>query len=134
MLNPLRWLEGEGFTITYLPVDGTGRVDPEAVRRAVTGETILISIMHANNEVGTIQPLAEIGTIARERGILLHTDAAQSVGKIPTRVDGRQVRRSGEEGRLCPIRSGRFWRGEIPLSHLDIHSNRCAILLPIAVV
>lgn len=87
VLNPLRWLEGQGFTVTYLPVDRTGRIDPEAVRRAVTPETILISIMHANNEVGTIQPLEEIGSIAREHGILFHTDAAQSVGKIPTRVD-----------------------------------------------
>ena len=69
VLNPLRWLEGQGYTVTYLPVDGTGRVDPEAVRRAITRETILISIMHANNEVGTIQPLAEIGAIAREHGI-----------------------------------------------------------------
>jgi len=91
VLNPLRWLEGEGFTVTLLPVDGTGRVDPEAVRRAITGDTILISVMHANNEVGTIQPLAEIGAIAREHGILFHTDAAQSVGKIPTRVDELRV-------------------------------------------
>ncbi|HSR36869.1 MAG TPA: cysteine desulfurase family protein, partial [Desulfurivibrionaceae bacterium] len=87
VLNPLRWLEGQGFTVTYLPVDATGRVEPEAVREAITSETILISIMHANNEVGTIQPLAEISAIARENGVLLHTDAAQSVGKIPTRVD-----------------------------------------------
>jgi cysteine desulfurase len=91
VLNPLHWLEGQGFTVTYLPVDSTGRVDPEAVRQAITGETILISIMHANNEVGTIQPLAEIGAIAHGRGILLHTDAAQSVGKIQTRVDELQV-------------------------------------------
>ncbi len=91
VLNPLHWLEGQGYSVTYLPVDGTGRVDPEAVRRAITRETILISIMHANNEVGTIQPLAEIGAIAREHGILLHTDAAQSVGKIPTRVDDLRV-------------------------------------------
>jgi cysteine desulfurase len=61
------------------------------VRRAITGETILISVMHANNEVGTIQPLAEIGAIARERGVIFHTDAAQSVGKIPTRVDDLRV-------------------------------------------
>lgn len=91
VLNPLHWLEGQGYSVTYLPVDGTGRVDPEAVRRAITRETVLISIMHANNEVGTIQPLAEIGAIAREHGILLHTDAAQSVGKIPTRVDELRV-------------------------------------------
>ena len=91
VLNPLHWLEGQGFSVTYLPVDSTGRVDPERVRQAITCETILISIMHANNEVGTIQPLAEIGAVARENGILFHTDAAQSVGKIPTRVDELRV-------------------------------------------
>ena len=91
VLNPVHWLEGQGFTATYLAVDGAGRIDPRTVRRAVTGETILISVMHANNEVGTIQPLAEIGAIAREKGIIFHTDAAQSVGKIPTRVDDLRV-------------------------------------------
>ena len=87
VLNPLQWLEEQGFTVTLLPVDGSGRVDPEAVRRAVTAGTILISVMHANNEVGTIQPLVEIGAMAHEKGIMFHTDAAQSVGKIPARVD-----------------------------------------------
>jgi cysteine desulfurase len=91
VLNPLHWLEGQGFTVTYLPVDGTGLLAPETVRRAITGETILISVMHANNEVGTIQPLAEIGAIARDKGILFHSDAAQSVGKIPTWVDDLRV-------------------------------------------
>jgi cysteine desulfurase len=86
ILAPCRFLERLGARITYLPVDGTGQVDPEAVRRAITPRTILISIMHANNEVGTIQPVEEIGAIAREHGIRFHTDAAQSVGKIPTRV------------------------------------------------
>ncbi len=87
VLAPCRFLERLGGSITYLPVDRTGRVDPEDVRRAVTSQTILISIMHANNEVGTIQPIEEIGTIAREHGIRFHTDAAQSVGKIPTMVN-----------------------------------------------
>jgi cysteine desulfurase len=91
VLNPLRWLEGQGFAVTYLPVDNTGRVDPDTIREAITGETILISIMHANNEVGTIQSLAEIGAIAHEQRIIFHTDAAQSVGKIPTRVDDLKV-------------------------------------------
>lgn len=86
IINPCRFLERLGATVTYLPVDSFGRVDPEDVRRAVTPATILISVMHANNEVGTIQPLAEIGRIAREHAILFHTDAAQSVGKIPTKV------------------------------------------------
>ena len=91
VLNPLRWLEGHGFNVTFLPVDDKGRVDPETVRQAVSAGTILISIMHANNEVGTIQPLAGIGAIAREHSILFHTDAAQSVGKIPSRVDDLRV-------------------------------------------
>jgi cysteine desulfurase len=87
ILAPCRFLERLGALVTYLPVDGTGRMDPESVREAITPRTVLISVMHANNEVGTIQPIAAIGRIARERGIVLHTDAAQSVGKIPTRVN-----------------------------------------------
>jgi cysteine desulfurase len=82
VLAPCRFLERFGASITYVQVDRTGRIDPEDVRRAVTPQTMLISIMHANNEVGTIQPIEEIGEIARERGIRFHTDAAQSAGKI----------------------------------------------------
>ncbi len=87
VLNTCRYLERHGYRVTYLPVDPEGRVDPNAVARAITPETILITLMHANNEVGTIQPLGAVSQIAREHGILFHTDAAQSVGKIPTRVD-----------------------------------------------
>ncbi|MBM3187715.1 MAG: aminotransferase class V-fold PLP-dependent enzyme [Chloroflexi bacterium] len=90
VLNTCRYLEGRGFRVTYLPVDGYGQVDPDDVTRAITLRTTLISIMHANNEVGTLQPIATIGAVARERGIFLHTDAAQSVGKIPT--DVKQLR------------------------------------------
>lgn len=86
ILNPCRFLERLGARVTCIPVDGAGRVDPGAISQAITPETILISVMHANNEVGTLQPIAEIGRIARERGILFHTDAAQSVGKVPVRV------------------------------------------------
>ncbi|MGE3541627.1 MAG: cysteine desulfurase family protein [Candidatus Tectimicrobiota bacterium] len=86
IINPCRFLEQQGLRVTYLPVDRTGMVDPDEIRAAITPQTILISIMHANNEVGTIQPIAAISRIARERGVLLHTDAAQSVGKIPTLV------------------------------------------------
>jgi cysteine desulfurase len=87
IINPCRFLERLGVTVSYLPVDGHGRADPDDVRRAITSETILISVMHANNEVGTIQPIPEIARIAREHGILFHTDAAQSVGKVATRTD-----------------------------------------------
>jgi cysteine desulfurase NifS/selenium donor protein len=87
VIEPCQALEDEGFDITYLPVDGRGNVDPEEVARAITPETILITVMHANNEVGTVQPIAEIAALARKRGILVHTDAAQSLGKIPVRVD-----------------------------------------------
>jgi cysteine desulfurase len=85
--NACRHLRGWGFEVTVLPVDGQGRVSPEAVEKAITDKTFLISVMHANNEIGTVEPLREIGAIAREKGILLHTDAVQSAGKIPVRVD-----------------------------------------------
>ena len=86
ILEPLRFLERFGARVTVIPVDRTGMIDPEDVRRAITPRTILVSVMHANNEVGTIEPVAEVARIAAEHGVLVHTDAAQSVGKIPTRV------------------------------------------------
>jgi len=91
IVAPCRFLERLGATVTWLPVDGTGRVDPDDLRRAITPDTVLVSIMHANNEVGTIQPVADCAAVARERGIPFHSDAAQSVGKIPTRVDSLGV-------------------------------------------
>ncbi len=87
IVEPCRFLERLGARVTFLPVDGTGRVDPDDLRRAITPRTTLISIMHANNEVGTIEPIEECARIAHEHGILFHTDAAQSIGKIPTDVD-----------------------------------------------
>ena len=81
-----RYLESEGIETTYLPVDSDGLVDPADVEKAVRPSTLLITIMHANNEVGTIQPIAEICRIAEQHGIAVHTDAAQSVGKIPAEV------------------------------------------------
>jgi len=81
------WLEASEFDVTFLPVDAYGMVDPDAVKKAIRSDTILISIMHANNEVGTIQPIAEIAEIAKEYGIVFHTDAAQSVGKIDVDVE-----------------------------------------------
>jgi cysteine desulfurase NifS/selenium donor protein len=86
-----RHLEHHGFSITWLPVDEYGRVDPAIVAAAITPATILISVMHANNETGTIQPIEAIGKIARERGVLFHTDAAQSVGKIMVDVERLRV-------------------------------------------
>lgn len=86
IVEPCGFLERLGARVTYLPVDGTGRVDFDDLRRAITPRTILVSIMHANNEVGTIQPIEEYARIAHERCVLFHTDAAQSVGKIPTNV------------------------------------------------
>jgi cysteine desulfurase len=83
ILDVCRSLEKRGARVTYLPVDRAGHVDPDAVRSALTPSTILVSIMHANNEIGVIQDLAAIGMICKERGVIFHTDAAQSVGKIP---------------------------------------------------
>lgn len=86
IINPCRFLERLGASVTYVPVDRFGRVDTGEIQRALRPNTVLISVMHANNEVGTVQPIQEISRIAHERGVLLHTDAAQSVGKIPTNV------------------------------------------------
>lgn len=87
VLNTCRYLERRGYRVTYLPVDSYGQVSPAAVERALTPDTILVSIMHANNETGTLQPITEIAIAAHRRGVLVHSDAAQSVGKIPTNVD-----------------------------------------------
>ena len=82
-----RYLERHGFQVTYLPVDEYGMVHPEQVEEAITPRTLLVTIMHANNEVGTIQPIAEIAEIAHRHGALVHSDCAQTVGKVPVRVD-----------------------------------------------
>jgi cysteine desulfurase len=91
VLEVCRFLERFGIETTCLPVDDLGRVDPDAVKAAIRKDTRLISIMHANNEVGTLEPIVAIASIARAHAIPLHTDAAQSVGKIPTRVDDLRV-------------------------------------------
>jgi cysteine desulfurase len=91
ILETCRKLEKEGFLVTYLPVNNEGLVDLATLESAIRSDTILISVIHANNEVGTIQPLEEIGRLAAEKNVYLHTDAVQSVGKIPTDVDALGV-------------------------------------------
>ncbi|HUJ30163.1 MAG TPA: aminotransferase class V-fold PLP-dependent enzyme, partial [Candidatus Acidoferrum sp.] len=87
VLDTCKRLEKYGFEVTYLPVDRDGLIDLESLRRAITPKTILISIMHANNEIGVIQPIEQIGKIAKEEKVLFHVDAAQSVGKIAVDVE-----------------------------------------------
>jgi len=86
VIDPLKRLERDGWNVTWLAVDPDGRVNPRQVREAITDQTVLVSIMVANNEVGTIQPIAEIGAICKEKGVLFHTDAVQAAGKIPLDV------------------------------------------------
>ena len=91
VIETCKFLERRGFTVTYLPVDEHGLVDTEDIKRAIAGKTILISVMHANNEIGIIQPITEIGKIAKEAGAYFHTDAVQTVGHIPISVDALGV-------------------------------------------
>jgi len=87
VMEVCRWLETQGFRITVLSVDATGRVDPADLERVISEETVLVTVMHANNEVGTIEPISELAAIAHRYGAVMHTDAAQSVGKIPVLVE-----------------------------------------------
>ncbi len=82
VLNTCRWLEKQGFRVTYLPVDASGLVDPDSVRDAIGNDTVLVSIMTANNEIGTVEPVSKIGEICREKGVLFHTDAVQAIGMM----------------------------------------------------
>ena len=91
VMEACKFLERRGFRITYLSVDEYGLVDPQDVKKAITDKTILISVMHASNEIGTIEPISEIGKIAKEAGVNFHTDAVQAVGHIPVNVDELKV-------------------------------------------
>jgi cysteine desulfurase len=91
VLSSCKRLESEGFKVTYLPVDSHGLVDPGDLEKAITDKTILVSIMAANSEVGTIEPVREIGSVARDKGVAFHTDATQAVGKIPVDVEDMSI-------------------------------------------
>jgi cysteine desulfurase len=91
ILESCRFLERQGFAVTYLPVDRYGVVDPDEIKKEITDKTILISIMHANNEIGTIQPIREIGKLAGDKGVYFHTDAVQTLGHIPVDVNDLNV-------------------------------------------
>src|SRR5262249_15135897 len=92
ILDTCKALERKGLAqVTYLPVDKHGLIDPDDVRKAITDKTILVSVMYANNEIGTLQPLHEIGKIVKERGVLLHSDATQGVGKLPVDVEAMGI-------------------------------------------
>lgn len=91
VLHTMKWLEKEGYEVTYLPVNEQGLIDITDFKNALRDDTILVSVMHANNEIGTIQPIAEIGRITREKGVLMHTDAVQTVGSLAVDVDQLNV-------------------------------------------
>lgn len=91
VLETCQWLEKQGFEVTYLPVDSEGLIDPEEVKRALRPDTILVSIMHANNEVGTIQPISEVGALLKDTQVLFHTDAVQTAGVLDINVDELNV-------------------------------------------
>jgi cysteine desulfurase len=91
VLDPLKALQAQGFEVTVLPVDSAGLVDPDGVKRALRPDTVLVSVMAANNEVGTLQPIAEIGAITRAAGVLFHVDAVQAAGKVPFDVEAANV-------------------------------------------
>jgi len=88
VLNPVKWLQTKGFEATYIPVNSDGVIEPDDVKKAIRKDTILITIMHSNNETGVLQPILEIGRIAREKGIIFHSDTAQSIGKMDVKVAG----------------------------------------------
>lgn len=91
VIDPCKWLEQHGFRVTFLPVQKDGRISLEALREAMTPDTILVSIMHGNNEIGTLQPIAEIGKLCKEKGVLFHTDCCQTFGKVAIDVNAMGI-------------------------------------------
>jgi cysteine desulfurase len=91
VIHPCQWLEKQGFEVTYLPVDQFGLVNPADLESAIRKDTILVSVMYANNEIGTIEPVSELGAIAHEHKVLFHTDAVQAVGNVPIDVQGQNI-------------------------------------------
>jgi cysteine desulfurase len=91
VLDPCKYLEQQGFRVTYLPVDSCGVIDLDQLEEAMCEQTVLVSIMYANNEIGTLQPLAEIGRLCKERGVIFHTDATQAFGKLPIDVEAMGI-------------------------------------------
>ena len=124
VLHAAEWLQSQGFEVTYLPVDQYGMVSPADVEKAIRPDTILISVMYANNEVGTIQPIAEIGAIARAHGIYFHTDAVQAVGHVPIDVKAEHI----DMLSLSVLRPERHRRSLHPPRGTDSESaaRRCA--------
>lgn len=121
VLDPCADLARQGYEITYMPVTADGVVEPEAIREALTDETILVSIMHANNETGVIQPIADIAALAHERGILMHTDAVQTFGKMSLNIDQLGVdflSFSGHKLYAPKGIGGCYMRAEVPLQPL----------------
>lgn len=112
VMAPVLQLQSEGWNLSVIPVDHYGRVDPTRVAASLRPDTALVSIMHANNEVGTIRPIAEIAAITKAHGVLLHTDAAQSVGKIPVDVDAPSHVSSNSPSRIGCLGAGSWWSRE----------------------
>jgi cysteine desulfurase len=111
VLDTMRHLEQQGFTVTYLPVQENGLLDLNLLRAAITDQTVLVSVMAANNEIGVIQPIAEIGQICRDRGVFFHTDAAQAAGKIPLDVNAMNIDLLSISGHkiYCPMGIGALY-------------------------
>jgi cysteine desulfurase len=127
VLNACRHLEKRGYTVTYVPVDAEGRVDPDAVRRAVRGDTALISVMAANGEIGTLQPLRELGRVARERSVPFHVDAVGAAGRVALNVEecAIDLLTLSSNDLYGPPGAGALWvRPEVPLGPIILGGSQ----------